>query len=141
MILAMATLHLYSEDFIRQRHTQFSSGRYIPNLGTVRALPDVNDERLVPGINLVNNVVAGGFEGGIQLQGDPNGIILTAFDLPLHIAFFDDFDIDDVNQAEFTLWDHHRNFQTFQFTTDGGCQDGQYCHSRGQQPAGSTYWK
>lgn len=117
-------VNLYSEDFIRQPHTQYSQGRYIPNLGTVRALPDVNDERLVPGINIVNNLIAGGFEGGVHLQGDPNGVILTIFDLPLHISLFDDFDVDDVDQAEFTLWDHHRNSQSFQFTTTGNVKPG-----------------
>ncbi len=88
-----------------------------------RALPGLNEERVVPGITISNNVIAGGFDGAISMQGDPNGILLDVYDLNVLFAADsqdnDDFEPDNLNRTQFTLWDYQGKSQTFQFTLDG----------------------
>ena len=90
----------------RREHGQFTTGDWLPN-SAPRALPGLNEERVVPGITIANNVIANGIDGGIQLQGDPNGIVLDVFDLDLICQAFPDFDGSELNRREFTLWDHN----------------------------------
>jgi hypothetical protein len=115
------TIDLFFEDEVEQfsqrlyrsqPHHQFTTGEYIPHAGTNRALPDLNEERLIPGITISNNVVSGGFDGGLRIHGDPNGVVLTVYNVAL-IAN-DELALD-LEGEEFTLWDHQGRSQTFQF--------------------------
>ena len=80
-----------------------------------RNLPNQNEERVTPGITVSNNVISGGFEGGVQITGDPGGIVLNTYNLTLLFDLFDDTDCGDAENAEFTIWDHQGNSQTFDF--------------------------
>ncbi len=95
-----------------QPHTQFSPGDYIPYQGAARALPNLNEERLIPGLTLENNLVAGGREGGIQLAGDPAGVVLNTYSFN---TFNEDMQVFNIDNQKFTLWDHQRKSITFSF--------------------------
>ena len=43
-----------------------------PHAGAVRALLELNDEHLAPGVTVTNNLVVAGGQGGIRFAGDPN---------------------------------------------------------------------
>ena len=101
---------------------------FFPTGGVPRLLPVRNDERIIPGLTFKNNVIAGGIEGGIQLHGDPGGVIIDVFDLVnvAETAVIDVFGYDLIDEAganaEFTIWDHQGNSETFEFTV-GAVQD------------------
>ena len=59
-------------------HAQFTSGDYIPSSGPVRKLREINEQMLVPGVTITNNVLAFNAEGGIHFAGDPNGYVFVA---------------------------------------------------------------
>lgn len=44
----------------------------LPSPGSVRNLPTLNNNRLVPGVSIVNNIVDSARTGGIFFSGDPN---------------------------------------------------------------------
>lgn len=113
-VLANAdTITRLSQEFYRSRpHAQYSTGDYIPHTGAPRALPTINEERQIAGITIANNVISGGLEGGLQLQGDPGGVILTLSNLA---TYAEDLRGQVIGGSEFTLWDHHGKSQTFQF--------------------------
>ena len=110
--------------FIQQPDTQFTTGDYIPHGGAPRALPVLDEERIVPGLTLKNNVLAGGVEGGIHMEGDPDGIIIRAYNFALLDALFDDFSDEDVEGTQFTIWDNQRHSVTFEFDNNGEGEPG-----------------
>ena len=59
-------------------HAQFSRGDYVPSSGPVRNLREINQQLLVPGVTITNNVLAFNAEGGIHFSGDPNGYVFVA---------------------------------------------------------------
>ncbi len=115
-------------DSARTQHGQFNVGEFTTTTGVPRALPGLNEERVLPGMTISNNVIAGGFDGGIRMQGNPNGIILDVYDLDLLFAAdstsSNDFEPDDLNRAQFTIWDYQGQRETFQFTLDGTTDPG-----------------
>ena len=48
------------------------AGQGSPHPGSLRSLPELDLERLVPGVVIMNNVIARGGTGGIHYSGDPN---------------------------------------------------------------------
>ncbi len=114
----------------RQDHGQFTTADFAPAGGVPIALPGLNEERIIPGLTIENNVISGGLEGGIQMHGDPGGFILSTSNVEslLSVAEGDtirgtDITLDDIDRSQFTIWDHQRRQQTFQFTTDGMVDD------------------
>ena len=105
---------------IRQQHGQFTTGDYAPGGGVPRVLPNINEQRVVPGISVVNNVISGGFDGGVEITGDPGGIILNTYNLALLLDLFENTDCGDGEAAEFTIWDHQGRTQTFDFVFGNG---------------------
>ena len=66
-------------------------------------------------MTISNNLISGGREGGINLQGDPDGILLNTYDFTeFGTTGMQAFNID--NQ-KFTIWDHQRKSITFSFNT------------------------
>jgi hypothetical protein len=122
--LDVAELSSFYRQFIRQPHAQFSRADYAPHGAPPRALPTLDEERIVPGLTFKNNVIAGGVEGGIHLQGDPGGVIIDTYQINLLTDMFSNFDAGDIDGTEFTIWDHQRNSQTFEFDNSGGVRPG-----------------
>ncbi len=100
-------------------HNNFTTADYAPHAAPVRNLTALNAERLVSGLTVTNNLISAGLEGGLHLQGDPGGVVIQTYHLADLTALTDDFDADDIEGTEFTLWDHLRNTQTFEFDSDG----------------------
>ena len=117
-----ATEEFTGEFFRSQPHTQFTTGDYVPHGGTGRLLPNVNEERIVPGLTISNNVISENWEGGLQLNGDPNGIVIRTYDLRLIDDIQDPFGPGDMDMSQFTIWDHTGNSQTFEFSSDNVAQ-------------------
>ncbi len=103
----------------QREHTNFSKGDYSPHAAPTRGLTTINEERLIPGVSIVNNVISDNVEGALHVQGDANGIVLNTYNLATYVATQDPCDAGDIDGMEFTIWDHHGNNQVFEFTTDG----------------------
>ncbi|MGV6814648.1 MAG: hypothetical protein ACWA5W_06520, partial [Phycisphaerales bacterium] len=116
--------------FAGQTHTQFNTGWYTPAGGAPRALPGLNEERLVPGLTISNNLVARNGLGAVQMQGDPNGMVLRTYDFNTDREIGDtpvealeeiiaDLSDGSIDGRTFTIWDHQRNSQIFEFDSNG----------------------
>ncbi|MFV2066256.1 MAG: NF038122 family metalloprotease [Pirellulales bacterium] len=114
----------FNRFFTSKDHGQFTSADYAPHSGPTRALPVLDEERIVPGLSFTNNVIAGGNEGGISLQGDPDGIVIDTYNLFALTEMFSDFGAEDIDGTEFTIWDHQRRAVTFEFDNNGGVKAG-----------------
>ncbi len=68
-------------------------------------------------------MISGGFDGGIEIQGDAGGIVLNTYNLAFLFDLYDDADCDAAENAEFTIWDHQGNTQTFDFVFGGGASE------------------
>ncbi len=110
----------FFRQFNRQPHQQFTNADFVAHSAPARALPVLDEERVVPGVTVKNNLVTGGVEGGIQVHGDPGGFIINTYDLKALTDLFDDFGQEDIEATEFTIWDHQRHSVTFEFTSSGG---------------------
>jgi len=114
----------FNRFFALQDHAQFTSADYAPHAAPARALPVLDEERIVPGVSVTNNVLAGGIDGGVSLQGDPNGIVIDTYNLKFLTDLFSAFDGSDIDGTEFTIWDHQRHSVTFEFDNSGGVKEG-----------------
>ncbi|MFV2068298.1 MAG: NF038122 family metalloprotease, partial [Pirellulales bacterium] len=109
----------FVREFNRQPHQQFTNADFVPHGAPPRALPVLDEERIVPGLTFKNNVITGGVEGGIQMQGDPDGFMLTTYNLKQLVDMIPDFSQGNIENTEFTIWDHQRKSVTFEFTSSG----------------------
>ena len=55
---------------------------FAPHQGSVRQLDELNDEGLVPGVNVTNNLITYSGLGGIRFSGDTNGAGLPTAPVP-----------------------------------------------------------
>ena len=104
-------------------HNQFTTGDYATHAAPARNLITLNEERIVPGLTISNNVISENMEGGIHLAGEANGIVLQTYDLAF-LTTFPDFDAGDIEGTEFTIWDQNRNAATFEFDNNGAVSAG-----------------
>ncbi len=116
-----------SSSYRRTQNGQFNISDWGSN-NAPRALPGLNEQRVVPGITIANNVIARGFDGGINLQGDPDGIVLDIFNVGSLFEWDDeetnDYESGNLDGAQFSVWDYQGNVQEFQFTSSGTSDPG-----------------
>ena len=111
------------EYYAISRAGNFTTSDYGPHATPPRSLISINEERLVPGLTISNNLIHGSEEGALQLNGDPNGIVIEVYDLS-GIAALWDLDVGHIDGRQFTIWDHQRHSRTFEFDNDDAVNPG-----------------
>ena len=114
---------------LRDPHDQFTNADYVPHASAIRSLVKINEERLVPGVTVKNNVLSNAVIGGIHVAGDPNGYVLRTYSLANIKAANDalgltEFGDDDVDGTVFSIVDAHGHEEIFEFDTDGNVDAG-----------------
>ncbi|MFV2069590.1 MAG: hypothetical protein ACC645_21710, partial [Pirellulales bacterium] len=103
----------------RNPHTQYTNANYAPHGGPARTLAELNKERIVPGITIKNNLIAGGGDGGIHFKGDPNGFVMRTYDLDLIAATDALLNFNWTPEGHwFTIRDINGDQRTFEFDGD-----------------------